>query len=88
MKKYYLISEHGSVESYYVGETADIKAMYKSILRNRTSNLRPMFCDFPKFSDNKSIYALCIDEFAGWVSIVNSDTMLAMIISNEVYEVL
>lgn len=67
---------------YYVGETANIKSLYKSICRNKATNLRPMFCGFPKFSENKSIYALCIDD-KGYVTIINSDTMLAILIDPE-----
>jgi hypothetical protein len=67
---------------YYVGATSDIKALYKSILRSRTTNLMPAFCDFPKFSENKSVYALCIDG-EGYVTIVNSDTMLGILINPE-----
>lgn len=72
---------------YYVGETADIKALYKSIRRNKWTNLVPLFVESPKFSENKSVYALCIENDK-YVSVVNSDTMLHMIITGEVERVL
>ena len=68
---------------YYVGETADIKAMYKSIARNKITGLCPEFEGSPKFSDKKSVYALCIDEF-NYFSVVNSDTMLSILLDNNI----
>ena len=82
MKKYEDIE---SCEVYYVGQASDIKAMYKAIRRNKVVNLYPMFCKCPKFAENKSIYALCINE-DGFFTIVNSDTMLKLIINELVKE--
>ena len=68
---------------YYVGETADIKAMYKSIRRklekDMSMSLELLFVDFPKFNPNKSVYALCVDE-RGYITVVNSDTMMSIIV--------
>ena len=72
-------------ELYYVGATSDIKAIYKSIRRNKCTNLCPMFCESPKFSELKTTYALCISD--NYITIINSDTMLSMIIDELVEEV-
>lgn len=71
---------------YYVGTTEDIKALYKSIKRSETTDLIPMFCEQPKFNMNKNIYALCIDENQ-YFYIVSSDTMLRLIIEEDIKEV-
>lgn len=73
----------GDNSMFYVGQTADIKAMFKSIARNKTTDLVPLFCDAPIFSDAKQVYALCIDN-DGYVNIINSDTFLAMILAGDV----
>lgn len=59
----------------YIGNTADIKAMYKSIARNKHTELMHIFCDAPRFSESKRIYALDNN-----ISIVNSDTALYMLL--------
>lgn len=87
IKKYYTSSEvyeeSGLDSAYYIGGTADIKAMYKSIARNRNCGIYPQYCDSPKFSEKKSIYALCIDA-DGRMAVVNSDTFIAMLLTGEV----
>ncbi|MCM1327305.1 MAG: hypothetical protein NC249_11860, partial [Lachnoclostridium sp.] len=75
----YNLSEGTDDCVYYVGATADIKAMYKSIARNKNTEISPMFCDAPKFSEQKQVYALCIDK-DNWLTVVNSDTMLSLIL--------
>ena len=76
---------------YYVGKTADIKAVYKSICKHSNeSGIMPLFQGSPKFNPEKSVYALCIeytDYNSYYVTIVNSDTMLAIICDGEVEEV-
>ena len=73
-------------EVYYVGSTLDIKALFKSIRRNRSTNLYPLFSETPKFSENKNIYALCVNYDDNFITVVNSDTMLSMIIDDLVQE--
>lgn len=75
-------------EEYYVGATADIKAMYKSIARNnfKGTNLYPLFGEPARFSENKSVYALCINTDENYITIVNSDTMMYLICMGEVVE--
>ena len=63
---------------YYIGETVYIKALYKSIRRNKSTSLTPLFCGTPRFNMDRLIYALCIDE-NGYVTICNSDAMLAIL---------
>lgn len=92
MKIYESINyETGALSFYYVGKTADIKALYKAICRaSRKGNtyMFPLFCDFPVFNPNKEIYALCVDTEDGWsVTVLNSDTMLALIVGGFVKEI-
>lgn len=92
MKRYYSVNpETGAISDYYVGHTSDIKALYKAICRaSRKGNtfMYPFFCDFPVFSPNKEIYALCVDTGNDWnVTIINSDTMLSMIVDGFVKEI-
>lgn len=82
-EKVYRETEGVDDSIYYVGTTADIKAMYKSIARNLNTDIKPYFCESPKFSESRQVYALCIDK-DGWMIIINSDTMLSFIISGEV----
>ena len=86
-KHYYSTDLLGKTVEFYVGATADIKALYKSIRRNKATRLYPMFCDSPKFSDNKMVYALCVNYDTGYIFVVNSDTMLSMIVDGIVKEV-
>lgn len=75
---------------YYVAETATIKSIYKSMRKawgREVTNLCPMFCDFPKFSADKSVYAICVDVEEGYFQIVNSDTIMLMILENTIEEV-
>ena len=46
MKKYY---NENSDSVVYAGETADIKAMYKSIARNKNTDLMPLFSGSPRY---------------------------------------
>lgn len=84
--KKFLVSDEYDIDTdtYYIGKTSDIKAMYKSIVRNRTSNLSRMFLTTPKFSDSKDMYALCINN-ENYVTIVNSDTMLSILMDNNLH---
>lgn len=76
--------ETGALSFYYVGHTSDIKALYKAICRaSRKGNtfMFPLFCDFPVCSPSKEVYALRVDTENYWaVTVVNSDTMLSMIV--------
>lgn len=92
MKKYYSVNpETGAISLYYVGHTADIKTLYKAIRRasnKGNTNMFSMFCNFPVFSPNKEIYALCVDTEEDWsVTVLNSDTMLALIVGGFVKEI-
>lgn len=83
--------ETGALSFYYVGKTADIKTLYKAICRAaRKGNtyMFPLFSDFPAFNPNKEIYALCVDTENDWnMTIINSDTMLSLIVDGVVREI-
>lgn len=89
-KKYeYVDVETGEVSFYFVGATSDIKTLYKAIRRasyKGSTNYWHYDMDTPKFSSYKSVYALCIDS-DGSFHILNSDTMLALIVGGVVTEV-
>lgn len=82
MFKHYLVTFEEVTCEYYVGATENVKALYKSIRRNKSTGLMPAFCGSPKFAEGKSVYALCIDE-NNYITIVNSDTMLSILIDRE-----
>lgn len=91
MKKYYSVNpETGALSFYYVGHTSDIKALYKAICRashKGNTFMFPLFNDIPVFSSNKEIYALCVDTENDWnVTVINSDTMLSLIVDGFVKE--
>lgn len=69
---------------YYIGNTDEISAMYKSMSRaaykGGRTDLYPRFADPPKFAEWRRVYALCIDE-NGYFTIVNSDLMLSLLLS-------
>ena len=80
----YNLSE-GEVDStYYVGATLDIKAIYKSIARNKNTDIFPLFVEKPIFAD-RYIYGICIDKDYA-MTVVNSDTILAMILEGDIVE--
>lgn len=92
MKKYYKnkYDEYESIYIYYVGRTDEIKAVYNSMLRaygKEVSDLCPMFCDRPQFSAWNSVYAICVNVEEKYFQIVNSDTIMLMIIEGSIEEV-
>lgn len=84
MRKYYGVGENYD-DVYYIGETAEIKAMYKSIARNRNTNIRPLYGDAPKFSPYKQVYGILIDK-DGWMSVITSDVFAWMLVSGDITE--
>ena len=83
MKKF-INPENGDL--YIVGATADIKAIYKSIARNYNTEITPYYNERPIFSSNKQMYAVCI--FAEFnMTVINSDTMLAILMDGGLKEV-
>ena len=93
MKKYEIISNMDDNSSIvtgvaYVGTTADIKALCKSIRRaseKESTNLYFLFCGAQRFSENKQVYGLVISDDT--VSIITSDTFAMMLVSGELQEV-
>ena len=71
---------------YIVGATADIKAIYKSIARNHNTEIIPYYNESPIFSSNKQMYAVCIFAESNMI-VINSDTMLAILMDGELKEV-
>ena len=73
---------------YYVGATINIKAIYKSIARCKSSNtsLAPAYCDAPVFSSRKSVYGLAVNYDENTFQIVNSDTIMSMILHGDINE--
>lgn len=67
--------QDGSV--LYIGETNDIKAMYKSISRNNHTMIKPLYSDTPIFSETKEVYGLSIE--GNWMTVINSDTALKIL---------
>lgn len=83
MKKY-IVNEGRDL--LIVGSTADIKAMYKSIVRNKSTDLRPLFCENPKFSKYKQVYGLIIDD-DNFVRVISSDAAMEYILRDDTYDV-
>lgn len=85
IKKIEMEDAEGNSVYYYVGRTADIKAMFKSIAKaveRGVTNLYLPFSNAPIFSDRKNYYALEFVEHDNCtqVSVVNSDTMLGIML--------
>lgn len=86
MKKYF---REDLPSVFYVGKTEEIKRIYRSIrnaiLRENT-DMMLVFPGIPAYNPNKEVYAICI-ELNRFVYIVNSDTMLSLIVSGDVKEI-
>lgn len=85
MKKYVNISEHAII---YMGCTADIKAMYKSIARayhKYNTDLIPLFSEMPKFSENKMVYGIVISK--PFYFVITSDDFAARLLKGDLVEV-
>lgn len=94
MKKYEVvlkIDDNTSIVTgvAYIGTTADIKALCKSIRRaseKESTNLYFLFGGAVRFSENKQVYGLVISD-DDTVSIITSDTFAMMLVSGELEEV-
>ena len=64
----------------YVGDTEDIKALYKSIARNKNTDIYPLFCHMPKFSKYRTIYGLNIDVDRHQMMIINADSCMYILL--------
>ena len=82
MRKY--IDKEGNI--FIVGDTMEIKAIFGSIARAKETNLVALYSEHPKFNTDKHIYAICIEPVANWFYIVNSDSIMSMIVHNELSE--
>lgn len=82
MKKYIDSNEN----IYLVGETTEVKAIFGSITRAKETNLVALYSENPKFNKDKAVYAICIDTIANWFYLVNSDTIMSMLIHDELVE--
>lgn len=94
MKKYEIISMMDDNSSIitgvaYIGTTADIKALCKSIRRaseKESTNLYFLFGGAVRFSENKQVYGLVISD-DDTVTIITSDTFAMMLVSGELKDV-
>ena len=83
MKKFQLLFSD-MPQTYYVGKAADVKALYKSMLRayrkGATIELAPNYgpCRF----DPLEVYALCIDE-CGYFDITRGDVFSRLVVDAE-----
>lgn len=66
----------------YAGETREIKAIYNSISRNRSTDISPLFCKTPYFSEKKQCYAICITSNKS-MTVLSSDTFASMLVNDE-----
>lgn len=69
---------------YIVGQTTQIKSIYKSMARNN-NDFYPLYTEFPKFSPYRRIYGISIDE-DGWFHIINSDLISDLIVNGLIKE--
>lgn len=82
MKKY--IDKEENI--FIVGDTMEIKAIFGSIVRAKETDLVALYSEHPRFNTDKQIYAICIEPVAKWFYIVNSDSIMSMIVHNELSE--
>lgn len=87
MKKYVTVNPDITHSVYYVGETLEIKRMYSALrkaINKGNTNLMFLFVEKAVFNSDKQTYAICIED--GFILVVNSDTMLSLIVSGDVKE--
>ena len=87
MKKYEGWFDNGrdiEYTEYFVAHKDDIKAIYKSIRRNEMTNLCPLFCDFPIFSEYKEVYVLCIED-GYFFTVMNCDNFMRLMLNHEMH---
>lgn len=76
------------VYTYIIGETGDIRALYKSIQRAHRKGLTDIYPFFEdaRFSSFKTSYALCINDENEMI-VMGADTMLCLLLDDDVREV-
>lgn len=75
---------YGNGNDYYFGTPAEIKSIYKAIVRHYSqTDIYPLFVGFPKFSDLKAVYGLEINSDNQMV-VLNSDTIADMILNDDI----
>lgn len=76
------VKEFNTVDGQlFIGETKEIEAMFNSIVKNRNTDIRPLYAEKPIFSENKQFYGLLVDH-DNWMTVVNSDTVLAILLAS------
>ena len=88
MKRYETVNPDMIQSVYYVGETEEIQRVYRAIRKagiKGSHNWMQAFPGNPIFNPNKAVYAIRIESNC-LVSVVNSDTMLSLIVSGDVKE--
>lgn len=68
------------IEKVYIGTDREIRSLYKKLKGHSELELIPKFCGEPKFRKN-GIYGLHIGS-DGQYTVINSDTVVKMMMSN------
>lgn len=84
MRKY--VEKDNIYSEFFVGETQEIRAIYKSIARNKNTTITPVFSGTPKFSENKQVYVIHVD-MIGWMTLLTSDDFALMVLEGKLKEV-
>lgn len=84
--KYDSENDSATFVTCFLGSVDEIKALYKSIVRNKHTNIYPTFDDFPKFSVWKAVYALLIYDNKQML-VINSDMFAMMLLDGDIEEV-
>lgn len=86
IKKYRTTKAASETCVYYVGQNEDMKAIYKSIARNRHTAIKVWYFHAPRHSEYNQIYALRIDK-NGLLTVANSNEIQAFLIRGYVASV-
>lgn len=84
MRKY--VEKDNIYSEFFVGKTEEIRAIYKSIARNKNTRITPAFPEFPRFSENKQVYVIHVD-MIGWMTLLTSDDFALMLLEGKLTEV-
>ena len=77
MREY--VEKDNIYSEFFVGKTEEIRAIYKSIARNKNTRITPAFSEFPRFSENKQVYVIHVD-MIGRMTLLTSDDFTLMLL--------